>query len=59
MNTYTINISEEHLKVISAALVNGPYGVVAPVISHINSEIQKQFDAGSDVANGASAESKS
>jgi hypothetical protein len=53
MNTYNINLNEEHLKVINAALVNGPYAVVAPVVAHINSEIQRQFneriDAGKDV----------
>lgn len=44
MNTYTINLSEEHLKVINAALVSGPYGAVAPVVAHINSEIQRTYN---------------
>lgn len=43
-NTFTITFTEEHLKVINAALLNGPYMAVAPVISHINAEIQKQFN---------------
>ncbi len=50
---YTINLTEEHLKVINAALVNGPYGVVAPVVAHINAEIQKRFDAGIDAGKEA------
>ena len=52
-NTYTITLNEEHLKVINAALVNGPFGVVAPVVAHINAEIQKQFDAGIDAGKEA------
>jgi hypothetical protein len=44
MNVYTINFSEEHLKVINAALLNGPYGAVAPVVAHINSEIQRLYN---------------
>ena len=42
--TYTINLNEEHLKVINAALVNGPYGVVAPVVAHINAEITRLYN---------------
>ncbi len=44
MNTYTITFTEEHLKVINAALLNGPYGAVAPVVAHINSEIQRLYN---------------
>jgi hypothetical protein len=44
MNTYTITFSEDHLKVINAALLNGPYGAVAPVVAHINSEIQRLYN---------------
>jgi hypothetical protein len=44
MNTYNINLNEEHLKVINAALVNGPYAAVAPVIAHINSEITRLYN---------------
>lgn len=43
-NTFNITFTEEHLKVINAALANGPYAVVAPVIAHMNAEIQKQFN---------------
>jgi hypothetical protein len=44
MNTYTITFSEDHLKVINTALLNGPYGAVAPVVAHINSEIQRLYN---------------
>jgi hypothetical protein len=40
----SINLTEDHLKVINAALVNGPYGAVAPVIAHINSEIARLYN---------------
>ena len=53
MKTFNINLNEEHLGVINAALANGPYGAVAPVIAHINAEIQKQFDAGIDAGKEA------
>lgn len=42
--TYTINLNEDHLKVINSALVNGPYGAVAPVVAHINSEITRLYN---------------
>jgi hypothetical protein len=41
---YKINLTEDHLKVISGCLANGPYAVVAPVIAHINSEIQRIYN---------------
>jgi hypothetical protein len=44
MSTYNVNLTEDHLKVINAALVNGPYGAVAPVIAHINSEITRLYN---------------
>jgi hypothetical protein len=44
MKTYQIRLSEEQLNVISSALVNAPYGVVAPVITHINAEIQRLYN---------------
>jgi hypothetical protein len=54
MNTFNLTFTEDHLKVINAALLNGPYGAVAPVISVINEQIQKQFneriDAGKEAA---------
>jgi hypothetical protein len=44
MNTYNLNLTEDHLKIINSALVNGPYGAVAPVIAHINSEIARLYN---------------
>jgi hypothetical protein len=44
MNIYNLNLSEDHLKIINSALVNGPYGAVAPVIAHINSEITRLYN---------------
>jgi hypothetical protein len=44
MKTFNINLNEEHLGVINAALANGPYGAVAPVIAHINSEITRLYN---------------
>jgi hypothetical protein len=50
MSAYTITLNEEHLNIINAALLNGPYGAVAPVIAHINSEIKKQLEGAPDSA---------
>ena len=44
MKTFNINLNEEHLGVINAALANGPYGAVAPVIAHIHSEITRLYN---------------
>lgn len=44
MKTFNINLNEEHLGVINAALANGPYGAVAPVIAHINNEITRLYN---------------
>jgi hypothetical protein len=42
MKKYTIILNEEHLQIINSALVNGPYGIVAPLINHINQQIKEQ-----------------
>ena len=44
MNNYTVNLTEDHLKVINIALMGAPYGQAAPVVSHINSEIQRLYN---------------
>lgn len=44
MHNYTINLNEDHLKIINAALMNGPYAAVAPVVAHINSEISRLYN---------------
>jgi hypothetical protein len=44
MKTYAINLTDEHLGVISAALGNGHYNAVAPVVAHINSEIKRLYN---------------
>jgi hypothetical protein len=43
MKTFTLNLSEAHLRVINDALMGIPYGSAAPVIAHINSEIQRLY----------------
>jgi hypothetical protein len=53
MNTFNLTFTEDHLKVINAALLNGPYGAVAPVIAAINEQIQKQLNAQIDAAKEA------
>lgn len=39
-----ITFTDKQLEVLSSALVELPYKLAAPLISHINIEIQKQFD---------------
>lgn len=44
MTTTTLTFTQEQLKILNAALVEIPYRVAAPMISSINSQIQRQFD---------------
>lgn len=44
MNTYKLNLNEEHLKVINLALMGAPYGSAAPVVAHINAEIARLYN---------------
>jgi hypothetical protein len=53
MHTFKLTFTEEQLKVINAALLNGPYGAVAPVIAAINEQIQEQFNAQVDAGKEA------
>ena len=39
---YSITLSEQELNILSAALVELPFKVAAPVISKINQQIAKQ-----------------
>jgi hypothetical protein len=39
-----IEFNEQQLQVLNLALVDLPYRVAAPLINHINAQIQKQFD---------------
>jgi hypothetical protein len=48
MKTFTLNFNEQQLQVLSAALVELPFKTSAPIIQHINAEIQKQFDKAVD-----------
>jgi len=49
-----IELNEQQLQVLNAALVEIPYRVAAPLIAHINHQIQEQraleFDARRDKA---------
>ena len=40
----TLSFTQEQLQVINAALVEVPYRLAAPLISSINSQIQRQFE---------------
>lgn len=44
MNNYSITLNEEHLRVINLSLMGAPYGSAAPVVAHINSEIQRLYN---------------
>jgi hypothetical protein len=43
MNEVTITFNEEQLRVLNDALVQLSYRVAAPVINHINVQIQRQL----------------
>lgn len=50
MKPITLSFTQEQLQVLNAALVEVPYRVAAPLISSINSQIQRQFDQREDDA---------
>ena len=39
-----IEFNEQQLQILNEALVNLPYKIAAPLINHINAQIQHQFD---------------
>lgn len=45
MKQVTISFTPQQLEVVNEGLVNLPYKFSAPLINHINAEIQKQFEA--------------
>jgi hypothetical protein len=44
MEARIIRLSDDHIKVISAVLLNTSYETAAPVIAHINSEITRLYN---------------
>lgn len=44
MEIITLNLPPAYLAVINKGLLHVPYGEAAPVVNHINAEIQAQFD---------------
>jgi hypothetical protein len=54
MKNVTIEFSQEQLSVLNDALGNMPFKVAAPLVQHINREIQKFFDADVDARDAPS-----
>jgi len=48
MKNVIIEFSPAQLSVLNDALGNMPFKIAAPLVQHINSEIQKSFDAAVD-----------
>lgn len=48
MNSITLSFTQEQLQILNAALLEVPYRLAAPLISSINSQIQKQFNQRED-----------
>lgn len=48
MTTFTITFTTQQLQVLNAALGEMPFRVAAPLIQHINTEIQRQHDFAAD-----------
>lgn len=44
MKKFTLEFTQDQLKVLNDALVEMPFKVSAPIIQHINMQIQRQFD---------------
>jgi hypothetical protein len=47
-----IEFNDQQLQVLNAALVEIPYRVAAPLIQHINQQIQEQFNSESPTRTG-------
>jgi hypothetical protein len=47
-----IELNEQQLQVLNAALVEIPYRVAAPLIQHINQQIQEQLNSESPTRTG-------
>lgn len=43
-----LELSEQQLNILNASLVELPYRIAAPLINHINQQIQEQFKLESD-----------
>ena len=58
MTTFTITFTPQQLQVLNAALGEMPFRVAAPLIQHINAEIQRQHDVLADARtpSGATAQ---
>jgi hypothetical protein len=48
MKKTTLSFTQEQLQVLNTALLEVPYRLAAPLISSINSQIQRQFDQRND-----------
>lgn len=48
MKTTTLSFTQEQLQILNTALLEVPYRLAAPLISSINSQIQRQFDQRQD-----------
>jgi len=44
MKTFNITLNEDQLKIINLSLMGAPFGQVAPVVAHINSEMQRLYN---------------
>lgn len=47
----TVSFTKEQLTVLNQALIELPYRLAAPLVSHINAEIQQNFDQRQDEDN--------
>ena len=48
MSQVTLSFTQDQLQFLNVALLEVPYKLAAPLISSINSQIQRQFDARKD-----------
>ncbi|MDR8077850.1 hypothetical protein KPA96_19535 [Burkholderia cenocepacia] len=54
MESITLTLPTAYLAIINKGLLQVPYGEAAPVVNHINAEIQAQFDKKRDAEAAAS-----
>lgn len=48
MKPITISFTQDQLRILNAALVELPFKLAAPLIQHINDEIQRRHDEWAD-----------
>lgn len=56
MKSFTLQFNEAQMQLLNEAIIELPFKKAHPLIAHINTEIQKSFDAAADDRNERSGQ---